>query len=169
MNDTELQNEVLKEMKRLFDVSRGCGLIPDAPVKVSVLFDLRGHTGGWAIRRGTDLSIRFNMDILRENSHSFIREIVPHEVAHIITYIMGLYDAHHGKEWQDVCWKIGYAPSRCHNFDTTPARKSSPRNTRVLCEASCGCQTYVSSITLKKVRVWKCGKHNVDVTLTPIL
>ena len=86
----------------------------------TVGFDLRGRTGGTANFQNWHL--RFNAILLVENRDEYLRQVVPHEVAHLIS------DAHfgdklapHGKEWQSVMRAFGRPPDVTHKMDTSNA------------------------------------------------
>jgi SprT protein len=119
------------------------GLAPD--FKIS--FNLKGNRAGTAqYSKSGNHELRFNRRILMENGEKFLEDTVPHELAHLITYALyGVdrdYKGHrrikpHGTEWQNVMRKLGYKPTRCHNFDVEPARKVAKKY-----RYSCGCKEY---------------------------
>lgn len=96
--------------------------------EASVSFNLRGHSAGQAIVKSDGQThLRLNQTLLAENFHEFIKQTIPHEVAHLVVYWQALGNwpkpKPHGPEWQAVmrdCFSL--TPARCHNFRTRPAR-----------------------------------------------
>lgn len=99
-------------------------------------YDLKGTTGGWAVRRTN--TIRLNYEILTNPDHStkFIDEVVPHELCHIACYQWWPNKkVSHGYEWQLLMLQLGLQPSRCHTFPVTKQRVH-PRNHVYTCNCS---------------------------------
>lgn len=63
--------------------------------------------------------IQLNLDMLLENTHQFIEEVIPHELAHLIAYKQfGGRIAPHGKEWQMVMEQVFHSDARrTHSFN----------------------------------------------------
>jgi len=97
---------------------------------VEIKFDLTGRTAGEAHFRekafgGWDLKLRFNLNIAEMQLEDFLKETVPHEVAHLVT-VFQFQSPGHGKHWQNVmreCFNI-VEPTRCHNYKTNSARRT---------------------------------------------
>ncbi len=50
---------------------------------------------------------------------NMVRVILPHEIAHQIDFnLNGWYDRkpHHGKQWQEIMWRIGQEPNPYHSM-----------------------------------------------------
>ena len=76
---------------------------------------------------------------MQENTDEFIRQVVPHELAHLIVYQMFGRVKPHGREWQLVMNKIFKLPAdTCHQFDI----KNVQGKTFEYC---CACQTHFLS------------------------
>jgi SprT protein len=90
--------------------------IPD----VKVAFGLRGHAAGDACARTA--TTRYNDELLDRYGDEFVRTIVPHEVAHVVTWAVFGRVKPHGPEWRDVMRFFGAPPRVTHEFETTPAR-----------------------------------------------
>ncbi|WP_078751004.1 SprT family zinc-dependent metalloprotease [Enterovibrio nigricans] len=89
----------------------------DMPVP-AIRFDIRGKTAGMALLQRWVL--RFNPVLLEENSDAFFREVVPHEVAHLIVFARFGKVKPHGKEWQAVMLRVfGIQPQTTHSFDVS--------------------------------------------------
>jgi len=91
----------------------------------TVRFNLTGKVAGWAERSYFgNHRITYNKILLQENGNSFIKEVVPHEVAHLVTHeIYGDNIQSHGKEWTGVMVKLGREPKRCHRFYVGNSKK----------------------------------------------
>lgn len=97
----------------------------------NILFNLRGRSAGQVRypvthKRGILPEMRFNPQLLLENADTFIREVVPHECAHLVVYHLyasrktkeGHKPKPHGKEWKSVMLDVyGVEPRVTHSFD----------------------------------------------------
>lgn len=94
----------------------------------SIDFSLRGRCAGQArIDSGGATGLRINQQLLAENFEDFLRNTIPHEVAHLVVNWQSRNKRQrprpHGPEWQAVMQScFGLEPRRCHNYRTTPAR-----------------------------------------------
>ncbi|MEJ2764018.1 SprT family zinc-dependent metalloprotease [Photobacterium sp. MCCC 1A19761] len=88
----------------------------DLPLPV-VSFRQRGKIAGSA--RLQSWEVRFNPVLLAENPQAFLDEVVPHEIAHLVTFHRFGKVRPHGKEWQAVMTEVFGIPARTtHSFDT---------------------------------------------------
>jgi SprT protein len=90
-------------------------------LQVSYRTDLK-KTAGLAYLRLN--KVEFSSQLLIENSESFLKSTVPHEVAHIITKI--LYPRskqNHGPEWKNVMMMLGAEPKTYHSYDISSCVK----------------------------------------------
>lgn len=95
----------------------------------------RGTCAGRASWRQNQISL--NPVLLIENRDAFIREIVPHEVAHLINRALhGPAVKPHGREWQSVMVALGLSPTRCHKFDVSNARVRTERRHTYRCKCT---------------------------------
>lgn len=62
--------------------------------------------------------LRFNLQLYRENSEDFLKQTVPHEVAHLVAHqLFGDRIQPHGEEWQLIMRGVyELPPHRCHNY-----------------------------------------------------
>lgn len=82
---------------------------------INVRFDVRGRVAGWAECRFGQYGIRFNRDMmLNESWDNFINDTVPHELAHIVCYIKPALGRNHDLGWKRVCRALGGTGERCH-------------------------------------------------------
>ena len=103
-----------------------------------VNYELRGIKAGVAYLQKNE--IKFNRTLLLENADEFIRQVVPHELAHLVVYQMFGRVKPHGKEWQLVMNEIFNLPAyTCHQFDIKNVQGET-------FEYRCACQTHFLSI-----------------------
>lgn len=82
-----------------------------------VSFNQRGRTAGSAHLQRWE--IRLNPILLAENSDLFIKEVIPHEYAHLLTFALYGRVQPHGREWQMMMTEIMQLPAtRTHCFNT---------------------------------------------------
>jgi SprT protein len=127
----QVEDKVLETYLLAERVFRRCFELP------SIQWDLSGACAGRAI--WPDNRIRLNPVLLCENANDFIRETVPHEIAHLLNRaINGRGVKPHGPEWKNIMRALGREPRRCYNYDVTNAR---------VCKAQrhtykCACRTH---------------------------
>ena len=89
-----------------------------------VLFDLTGRKAAMFCFTENKHWIRINRILLDANPDEFFNQIIPHEVAHLITVQRYQHAKAHGPEWQAVMRDcFGLAPDRCHTMDTSESSK----------------------------------------------
>ena len=93
-----------------------------------VLFGLKGTTAGTADSQNG--VIQLHPTLLIYNPDEFIRQVVPHEVAHLLTRCKWPKAESHGDEWKSIMRGFGLKPDRCHSMNTNlvPSRLGSSRN-----------------------------------------
>lgn len=139
---------------RLDDATRGCleraqplaGEWAHRLATVEITFDLRGRAAGqFRPRVDGRLLIRYNLDIARLQAADFIATTVPHEVAHVVTWLNhGDTVRPHGPEWQAVMRRLGVeAPQRCHQFELAPGKVRRQRRWTY----RCACREHLLSTT----------------------
>ncbi|GAB3523486.1 SprT family zinc-dependent metalloprotease [Photobacterium alginatilyticum] len=100
----------------------------------AVSFRQRGKIAGSARLQGWE--VRFNPVLLKENPQAFLDEVVPHEVAHLVTFKLFGKVRPHGREWQIIMTEVFKIPARTtHSFDV-----SSVQGTTYLYR--CGCSEH---------------------------
>jgi SprT protein len=89
-----------------------------------VRFFNKSRTAGYIVSFHGGM-VYLNIDLFKRNREHFIKDTIPHEVAHLIADKINL-DNHsmmegaHGKTWKMVMRKVyGLEPTRCHSLDTT--------------------------------------------------
>ena len=113
-----------------------------------VRFDLRGQRAGTA--RNSDWVIRVNEVLCAENYDHYIKQIIGHEVAHLIAdSLYGNKIRPHGVEWQRVMNAFGLPADRCHEYDVS---NSGARTVERGHAYSCNCKVrYLTSIRVNKM------------------
>lgn len=81
-----------------------------------VSLKLRGQKAGVAHLH--ENLLRFNPQLYRENAEDFLKQTVPHEVAHLVAHqLFGDRIAPHGEEWQLIMRGVyELTPHRCHSY-----------------------------------------------------
>lgn len=96
--------------------------------KARIDYSLRGRCAGQAkVVRNGDTFLRLNLQLLTENIEDFLRQTIPHEIAHLVVGWQNRNKRQrprpHGQEWQAVMQDcFGLEPIRCHAYETTAAR-----------------------------------------------
>lgn len=65
--------------------------------------------------------IQFSMELVKRNIKQMIKEIVPHELSHVICMSNG-FDDGHGAIWYDMCRTLGGTGAIRHSMRTTDGR-----------------------------------------------
>jgi SprT protein len=82
-----------------------------------VSLKLRGQKAGVAHLHENKL--RFNAQLYQQNTEDFLRQTVPHEVAHLVAHqLFGGRIQPHGQEWQMIMQGVyELKPLRCHSYE----------------------------------------------------
>lgn len=62
----------------------------------------------------SDNLVKFNLTVFEQDLPRFLNSTVPHEIAHIVCYMLKL-DNGHGKNWKTVCIRLGGNGKRCYS------------------------------------------------------
>lgn len=128
--------QVQRQLKR--DLELANQYFAKSFVPPSVNYALRGRKAGVAYLQQNE--IRLNPVLLAENGQAFIRQVVPHELAHLLVFQQFGRVLPHGKEWKMVMEQVLKVPSEIyHRFDTQNVSGATFRYT-------CGCQIHALSI-----------------------
>lgn len=124
MTDAELRDAATRAVERYFALAEE--RFGRVFKRVGVFFDLKGRTAGQAwFPAGEDPFLRFNLGLLRGNQEDFLVRTVGHEVAHVVDRVIAgrARIRPHGPGWKAVMAAFGLPATRCHDYETTPARQ----------------------------------------------
>lgn len=133
--------------------------------KPDVSFALKGKTAGKALLE--DNEIRLNPVLLLENTDAFIEDVIPHEIAHLITHQVFGRVKPHGKEWQYVMTSVfGVAANTTHRFSLDSVRG-------ITFEYRCDCQTHPLTIrrhnkVQRQQATYLCRRCNTHLQFTGV-
>jgi len=111
-----------------------------------IKYDLRGRVAGQAVGGHT---IRLNLELLLDEryQHDMLNQTLPHELAHIVDAQLNGHSSH-GWQWQRIMLFLGKPPTRCHQYEVTPARKHVKPHT-----VYCGCGEHqVSKLIYRRMK-----------------
>lgn len=149
----QLKMQVQRQLQR--DLHKANSFFNKQFIAPTISYAVRGMKAGVAYLQQNE--VRFNPVLLLENGQDFIKQVVPHELAHILVYQHFGRVQPHGKEWKMMMEQVLNVPAETyHCFDTTNVSGQS-FNYR------CQCQTHPLSIRrhhaiLHKKRVYLCRK-----------
>lgn len=114
MIDSELEYRAIKAIANAIQLAQKA-FHRSFPTPI-LSFKLRGKAAGKAYLQLNE--IRINPTLFIENQQAFLDEVIPHEVAHLITYQVYGRVKPHGKEWQGVMESVFQIPAKTtHSFE----------------------------------------------------
>lgn len=147
-----LKMQVQRQLKRDLDTANQ--FFQKSFIAPTVSYNVRGLKAGVAYL--TRNEIRFNPILLQENGQDFIRQVVPHELAHILVHQQFGRVQAHGREWKMMMETVLGVPAEIyHCFDTASVASQFAYR--------CACQTHQLSLRrqnaiLRDKRVYLCRK-----------
>lgn len=87
--------------------------------EVGVHCTIKGKTAGRAWSKAGKYWVDFNRQMFSDDKHfdNLLKEVVPHEVAHIVCFANPNLGRKHDSGWKKVCRDLGGNGRRCHDFD----------------------------------------------------
>jgi SprT protein len=125
---TLVENKIIETLLRAQEIYKRAFDIP------AIVYRDMGVVAGLAYRNKNQIDL--SPTLLRENGDKFINRTVPHEIAHLICFIVWPGTSAHGPEWKGVMRRLGLEPSRCHSYDTTSVSNTRPRPYTYVCKCS---------------------------------
>lgn len=117
---------------------------PYKPRKPIVTYDLTGVVAGYAIGTGR---IKLNRDLLCNPKYTddMINDTLVHEYAHIVALDLFPTSKPHGYHWQMIMHLLGLKPTRCHNYDVQPRKRTARPHTYY-----CACKVHNVTNTIHR-------------------
>lgn len=123
-------------------------------IQPHVSFNLRGRAAGIAscrmcriTRRASDFKVRYNPHFIQgEHFQDMLDNTVPHEIAHLVTYMRPDLGHKHDAGWRRICLALGGNGLRCHAYDV-------PVTNGFTYRASCGTLITVSKVIHNKIQM----------------
>jgi SprT protein len=147
--EESVKNKILIKINECFKLANEYFLTCET---IPVKFDLSGNTSGMFCVRGEEMYFRFNLQIAIDNEEEFIKQTIPHEVAHYLQIInYNQFKSGHGKAWKYIMQRVfNLEPKRCHEYNLTNVKK---RNIKEFVY-SCNCKEHVvSSIIHNRIQL----------------
>lgn len=129
----------------------------------SLSFRRSGKNAGTAFLQQN--RINFNPVLLEHNLDAYLKDVIPHEIAHLLVYQLYGRVKPHGEEWQAMMENVFKRPAKTtHNLDLGPLKLKT-------FDYECDCRTIAlsarrhNSITQKK-RTYICRDCNAPLRRT---
>jgi SprT protein len=129
-----------------------------------VKFFSRSKMAGYVIP-SRDNIVYLNLDLFKANFPQFVKDTIPHEVAHLFAYsLVGRSEGHHGATWKSVMRNVfRIAPNRTHSFDLSVVDLPKSQYKYI-----CVCQKHFIGTRIhnqiQQGRVYKCRNCKKDLT-----
>ena len=154
----ELHARILKRVEECFLRFQGLVDTPiptDAvPTDQMLVFFSGSTTAGYVHPKRFGNRVFLNLTLVQENEAEFMRETIPHEVAHIFQMHINERSPSHGTLWKRLMRQFGVKPQRCHRYDTTRATKN-----KMTYKYLCNCRVHRVSVIIHNKMVKGQKRH----------
>jgi SprT protein len=146
-----IEQAIVDEVEKVLKVAREKFPSYDAPAP-----EIKFYTKGRAAGKATSgILVSFNTAIFAQDPERFIRETVPHEIAHIVCFYLRI-DRGHGKAWKRVCLALGGNGERLYKAECANGEKIkfdgiSRTTKRYQHIATCGRQIMLTSVRHNRI------------------
>ncbi|MFC3093550.1 SprT family zinc-dependent metalloprotease [Alteromonas sediminis] len=132
--------------------------------KPQVTFRASGTRAGTAFLHQN--RVNFHRILLQHNLHTYLSDVVPHEIAHLVVHSLFGRVQPHGREWKLVMQSVfGCRPSVTHTLDLSVLERKT-------WDYQCACTTHQlttrrhNAIQQKK-RIYRCQRCENILTVSP--
>lgn len=133
--------------------------------KVQVRFDLKGRSAGQARRQHGTYTVRYNRDMLhREAFDAMYKDVVPHEIAHIVCFMRRELGDNHDHGWARVDRSLGGTGARTHNEDVVYGKGLTYEYTTTRGHQVRVSQQIHSKVQAGRVFTYRQGKDAINAT-----
>ena len=138
-------------------MNHACKLYPSLVGK-DVKFIIKQNMGKMAgTARIQEISV--NLTMARQNYEHIANHTIPHEIAHVICFIMN-WDNGHGRMWKRVAASLGIVPDRCFSLVATGIKPVMMRQrSQYLHKATCGTEIWLSDVVHGKIMKGETGRY----------
>lgn len=147
MNQTELKAAIIAKHNEVVAYARQrFPSYAHAPAPAVYFYDT-GKAAGLA--HGNN-RVGYNLTVFAHDPQRFINDTVPHEIAHIVCFYLGV-DKGHGKNWKAVCGYLGGSANRCYSSEGIEHKMMHNRK-QYQYRATCGTVIMVSDVMHNKIQ-----------------
>lgn len=112
-NEELVKAETLKVIRKAMDLYG----VPELEF-AKIRFDIRGHrSAGQAYQKRNEYGLRFHPKGCSDHLEDILNNIIPHEIAHLVTYADRSLGRNHNRGWKRICMALGGSSNRCHSLD----------------------------------------------------
>lgn len=127
-----------------------------------VSYRLRGRAAGKAYMQ--QWKIELNLILFAENQQIFFEQVIPHEVAHLITFqLFGRQAKPHGREWKSIMMTVfNLMPTVTHRLELTSVQGK-------MFDYHCACQSHTLTIRRHNKIVRQQARYYCQRCNTPLM